>query len=79
MNDATNGAELTAAIEAIEGLEVERAQTAELIKERFAELKGRGYDVKAIRQILKDRKADPGDLAEMEALVDLYKSAMGGA
>lgn len=75
----TNGAELTAAIEAIEGLEAERTQTAELIKERFAELKGRGYDVKAIRQILKDRKADPGDLAEMEALVDLYKSAMGDA
>lgn len=72
----TNGAELTAAIEAIEGLEAERAQTAELIKERFAELKGRGYDVKVIKEIIRERKKDPNDVAEQEAVKDLYKAAM---
>jgi len=72
----TNGAELTAAIEAIEGLEAERAQTAELIKERFAELKGRGYDVKVIKDIIRERKKDPSDVAEQEAVKDLYKAAM---
>lgn len=72
----TNGAELTAAIEAIEGLEEERAQTAELIKERFAELKGRGYDVKVIKEIIRERKKDPNDVAEQEAVKDLYKAAM---
>jgi uncharacterized protein (UPF0335 family) len=72
----TNGAELTAAIEAIEGLEEERAQTAELIKERFAELKGRGYDVKVIKEIIRERKQDPNDVAEQEAVKDLYKAAM---
>ncbi|QDP54199.1 MAG: putative double-stranded DNA-binding protein [Prokaryotic dsDNA virus sp.] len=72
----TNGAELTAAIEAIEGLEAERAQTAELIKERFSELKGRGYDVKVIKEIIRERKKDPNDVAEQEAVKDLYKAAM---
>jgi uncharacterized protein (UPF0335 family) len=72
----TNGAELTAAIEAIEGLEEERAQTAELIKERFGELKLRGYDVKVIKEIIRERKKDPNDVAEQEAVKDLYKAAM---
>lgn len=43
----------------------------------MAEAKGNGFDVKALRRIIRDRKRDQNDLAEEEAIVDLYKSALG--
>ncbi len=74
--DAT-GAELRQFIERVERLEEEKAEVAEQIKEVFAEMKGRGFDVKAIRQILRERKQDPNDIAEQEAIIDMYKAAIG--
>ena len=50
---------------------------ADQIKEVFAEIKGEGYDTAAIRSILKRRKQDPDKLAEQEAVLDLYMSALG--
>ena len=47
------------------------------IKDVFTELKGRGYDAKAVRQILKLRKLDPNERTEQEAIVELYLSALG--
>ena len=78
-NDAqrVTGDQLRAFIERIERLEEEKKELAEQVKEVFAELKGQGFDVKAIRQILKLRKQDPDDRAEEEAVLDLYMSALG--
>lgn len=78
-NDAqrVTGDQLRAFIERIERLEEEKKEISEQIKEVFAELKGQGFDVKAIRQILKLRKQDPDDRAEEEAVLDLYMSALG--
>ena len=70
------GQEIKQFIERVERLEQEKADIAESIKEVFSEIKHRGFDVKAIRTILKERKADPNDLAEQEVIVDLYKSAL---
>jgi uncharacterized protein (UPF0335 family) len=47
------------------------------MKEVMAEAKGRGYDTKALRKIIAMRKRDRDDLAEEEAMLDLYKSALG--
>ncbi len=77
MTNGIAGQEIKQFIERVERLEQEKADIAESIKEVFAEIKGRGLDVKAIRTILKERKADPNDLAEQEAIIDLYKSALG--
>jgi uncharacterized protein (UPF0335 family) len=44
----------------------------------MAEAKGRGYDVKVLRQIIARRKRDRDDLAEEQAILELYESAMGG-
>lgn len=70
------GGELQAFIEQMEKLDEEAREIAELKKEKFAEIKGRGYDVAAIRQILKERATDPSKLAEMEAILDLYRSTL---
>lgn len=74
---SVTGAELRQFIERVERLEEEKKEVSEQIKEVFAEMKGRGFDVKAIRTILRERKQDPNDIAEQEAIIDMYKAAIG--
>ena len=64
-------------IERIERLEEEKAALAADVREVYAEAKGDGFDVKTMRQIVRLRKLDSSDRAEQEALLDLYKSALG--
>ena len=69
--------ELKSFVERIERLEEEKAGIAGDIKDVFAELKGRGFDSKAIRQILRIRKQDHAERQEQEAILDLYMQALG--
>lgn len=69
--------ELRQFIERIERLEAEKADIAEQSKEVFSELKGRGYDVKVVRTLLRLRKRDKDDIAEEEAILEMYKEALG--
>ncbi len=71
--------ELKQFIERLERLEEEKAGVAGDIKEVFAELKGRGFDAKAIRQILRIRKQDFAERQEQEAILELYMQALGMA
>ena len=64
-------------IERIERLEEEKAALAADVREVYAEAKGDGFDVKTMRQIVRLRKLDSSDRAEQEALLDLYKAALG--
>ncbi|MBP7190491.1 MAG: DUF2312 domain-containing protein [Rickettsiaceae bacterium] len=64
-------------ISRIERLEEDKAAIAEDIREVIAEAKGNGFDVKTIRQILKIRKLDKDDLAQQEAMLELYRSVLG--
>ena len=64
-------------IERVERLEAERRDLADQQKEVFAEAKGRGYDTKVIRKIIALRKRDKDDIAEEEAILDMYKQALG--
>ena len=68
---------LRAFIERIERLEEEKAALAADVREVYAEAKGDGFDAKTMRQIVKLRKLDSADRAEQEALLDLYKAALG--
>jgi uncharacterized protein (UPF0335 family) len=69
--------ELRQFIEQYEHLEAEKKDIAEQQKEIMSEAKGRGYDTRAMRKIIAMRKRDKDDLAEEEAILDLYKTALG--
>ncbi len=69
--------ELRQLVERIERLEAEKKDIADQIKEVFAEAKGRGYDAKCMRKIVSLRKRDKDDLAEEEAVLEMYKAALG--
>lgn len=69
--------ELRQFIERFERLEAEKKDIADAQKEVMAEAKGRGYDTKVLRKIIAIRKRDANDLAEEEAVTDLYMSALG--
>jgi len=79
MTDAYNvtADELRQFIERIEQLDSEKADIAEQRKEVLAEAKGRGYSTPIIREIVKMRKIKPDDLAEREAVLDMYRAALG--
>ncbi|MFO6465356.1 DUF2312 domain-containing protein [uncultured Jannaschia sp.] len=69
--------ELRQFIERIERLEQEKKDIAEQSKEVYAEAKGRGYDTKVMRKVIALRKREPDDIAEEEAVLDMYKEALG--
>ena len=69
--------QLKSFIERIERLEEEKKAIADDIKDVFAEAKGTGFDVGALKEILKIRKQDADQRAEHEAIVDLYLQALG--
>ncbi len=71
--------ELRSFIERIEKLDAEKRDLADQTKEVFAEAKGRGYDTKAMRKVIALRKRKPDEIAEEEAVIDMYKSALGMA
>jgi uncharacterized protein (UPF0335 family) len=74
---SANGEELRAFIERFERLDAEKKDLADAQKEVMAEAKGRGYDIKIIRKLIAMRKRDKDDLDEEEAILELYKAALG--
>lgn len=84
MSDAVTDATSTVAaqelrqfIERYERLEAEKKDIVDAQKEVMAEAKGRGYDTKVLRKVIAMRKRDAQDLAEEEAVLELYRSALG--
>ena len=77
MDDPVQGDQLKSIVERIERLEEEKKAIADDIKDVFAEAKANGFDVKALRTILKIRKEDVDERKEHEAIVDLYMQALG--
>lgn len=69
--------ELRQFVERFERLEGEKKDIADAQKEVMAEAKGRGYDTKVLRKVVAIRKRDANDLAEEEAVLEMYKSALG--
>lgn len=69
--------ELRQFIERFERLESEKQDVADQQKEVMAEAKSRGYDTKVMRKVIALRKRDKDDLAEEEAVLDMYKEALG--
>lgn len=74
---AVTADELRQFVERFEQLEAEKKDVAEQQKELMAEAKGRGYDTKVLKKIVSLRKRNADDIAEEEAILDMYKSALG--
>jgi uncharacterized protein (UPF0335 family) len=59
----------------VERLETEKAELSNDIKEVFAEAKSNGFDIKTMKQVLKLMKLDKNKLAELDAMLELYRQA----
>jgi uncharacterized protein (UPF0335 family) len=69
--------ELRQFVERYERLEAEKRDIADQQKEVMAEAKGRGYDTRVLRKVIALRKREPDDIAEEEAVLDMYRQALG--
>lgn len=69
--------QLRSFIERIERLEEEKKTISDDIKDVYAELKGTGFDNKAVRSIIRLRKKEDHERQEEEAMIQLYKDALG--
>ena len=61
----------------VERLEAEKKAIADDIREVYREAKGHGFDTKIIRAVVRERKEDAHVRQEREALLDVYRSALG--
>ena len=69
--------QLRAFIERIERLEEEKKTISDDIKQIYSEAKNSGFDTKAIRTIIRLRQKEDRERQEEEAMIDLYKDALG--
>ena len=69
--------ELRQFIERFERLEADKKDIADQQKEVMTEAKARGYDTKVMRKVIAMRKRDRDELAEEEAVLEMYKTALG--
>lgn len=76
-HNSVAGDELKRFIDRVERLEDEVSTLKLDIKEVYAEAKGRGFDTKVIKRIIRERKKDQAKRQEEEAMFELYCSALG--
>lgn len=69
--------QLKAFVERIERLDEERKTISGDIRDVYAEAKGTGFDVKALRTIIRLRKMDTDERKESEAILETYMLALG--
>lgn len=74
---AVASGELRQFIEQFEHLEAEKKDITEQQKDIMSEAKARGYDTKVMKKIIAMRKRDKNDLAKEDAIMDIYKAALG--
>lgn len=73
------GKDLLSIIERVERIEEERAGLGADISTIYAEAKGKGFDTKIIRMIVRRRKREKHDLDEEQTLLDIYLNAIGAS
>jgi len=69
--------QLRTIIARVERLEEEKAALSADLKEVYAEAKGNGFDVKALRAVIRLRKQDAQERQEHELILDTYLNALG--
>ena len=69
--------QLKSVIERIEKLEEEKKTISDDIRDVYAEAKANGFDVKALRTIVRLRKIEPTEREEQDAILETYMHALG--
>ena len=69
--------ELRQFVERYERLDQEKKDIAEQQKEVMAEARARGYDVRVLKKLIALRKRDSSEVSEEEAILELYRQALG--
>ena len=69
--------QLKAIVERVERLEEEKKTISDDIRDVYAEGKGNGFDVRALRAIVRLRKQDPNERQEAETILETYMQALG--
>ena len=78
MSEATvSDEQLRLFIERIERMEEEKKGVADDIRDTYNEAKSQGYDPRIMRIVVRLRKLAPNERKEIEAVTDVYKSALG--
>jgi uncharacterized protein (UPF0335 family) len=77
MTENVSAEQLRLFIERIETLEEEKKGISDDIKDVYAEAKGTGFDTKTMKAIVRLRKMEAAARQEAEALLDVYKTALG--
>ena len=77
MTIANTDKRLQLLIERVETLEAEKLEVADQIKDVYLEAKAVGYDVKIMRQLVRERNRKPDDRREHYALLATYANALG--
>ena len=69
--------QLKAFVERVERLEEEKKAIADDIRDVYAEAKGNGFDVKALRAVIRLRKQEPQERNEQQLILETYMNALG--
>ena len=81
MSTVVAGDEFRNYIERLEKIQAERKQANSEYGEMFGdiinEMRSKGYDVKAVKEVIRLRSKDPDEIAELESILDVYKAALG--
>lgn len=72
-----SGEQLKSVIERVETLNEQIKELGSDRSDIFKEAGGNGFDVKALRQLIRLRAEDPDKRAEREAILETYMQAMG--
>lgn len=75
--DTDAAKKLNSHIERLEGLETEKKEVSDLIKDEYLVAKGDGFDPKVMKLIIKLRKRSADDIQEEETMIELYRTALG--
>jgi uncharacterized protein (UPF0335 family) len=66
-------------VQRIERLEEEKKGLTSDIKDVYQEASSAGFDTKALRALIAERRKEPEEVAEQASLLDVYRAALGGA
>lgn len=77
MTDENTAERLRLLIERVENLEQEKRNLAADIKDVYSEAKSAGFDTKAMKEIVKLRRKEKAEREAEEAMIELYKDALG--
>lgn len=69
--------QLKAFVERVERLNEERKALSDDIRDVYAKAKGNGFDVKALKQVIRLREQDADERKEHEAVLEVYMNALG--